>query len=303
MKSLKEVFDGVTCASLPYTTAIKAVVCGVGEVKKYRNASGEQRQSVTIGLADSSMAVRGVLYDVSKMDTFKVGCTVMLLNSIIKKDAVRSIVLTNRSKILKTGPVAVSESLRKEALEMACPPPAEMVDIKAVHTSPVKTVLTIRGQVVSEEMDRTVKVNGEETTVRSIKLRDATGTCRISLWRDMAKVKTTVGSHLEITNAVVQFYNEEKSLSTTSRSKMEEVETPEISQTVTFIAFEWVDDSFASLTSDDANGEYQEFTISREALAHNLRCELQEVEPSLLRKLPMTAKITTRENEIIEITM
>jgi ssDNA-binding replication factor A large subunit len=70
-------------------------------------------------------------------------------------------------------------------------------------------------------MDRSVMVNGEETPIRTIKMRDGSGTCKISLWRDFTKVKTTVGSHLEVTNAVVQMYNAEKSLSTTSRTKLE----------------------------------------------------------------------------------
>jgi hypothetical protein len=92
MKTLMEIFEGVSSTSMPYTTAIKAVVCGVGEVKTYKNASGEQRQSLTIGFGDSSMAVRGVLYDMSKKDSLKVGSTVMLLNSIIKKETIKSIV-------------------------------------------------------------------------------------------------------------------------------------------------------------------------------------------------------------------
>lgn len=57
----------------------------------------------------------------------------------------------------------------------------------------------------------------------------------------------------------------------------------------------------ASLTADDANGEYEEFKISSEALAHYLECQLHEVESVLLCKLPLTAEITARENEIIEI--
>lgn len=57
----------------------------------------------------------------------------------------------------------------------------------------------------------------------------------------------------------------------------------------------------ASLTADDANGEYEEFKIGSEALADYLECQLHEVESVLLCKLPLTAEITARENEIIEI--
>ena len=69
-------------------------------------------------------------------------------------------------------------------------------------------------------MTRTVKVGGEDTSVRSVKIKDNTGSCKISLWRDLGQMKTPVGSHVEITNVIVQVYNEEKSVSTTSRTKL-----------------------------------------------------------------------------------
>jgi ssDNA-binding replication factor A large subunit len=70
-------------------------------------------------------------------------------------------------------------------------------------------------------MERSVRVNGEDTSVRSIKLKDVTGSCKVSLWRDLTKKKTSVGSHITLTNVVVQVYNDEKSVSTTTRTKIE----------------------------------------------------------------------------------
>lgn len=116
---------------------------------QYRNASGDQRESVTVGFADQSMAAKGTLYDMTKKDTLRVGSTVMLMNSIIKKD-MKTIVITNKSKVLKTSPLEdVPRERIQEGHALACPPPAETVEIKAVHTSPVKTLLTIRGQIIS----------------------------------------------------------------------------------------------------------------------------------------------------------
>ena len=39
--------------------------------------------------------------------------------------------------------------LIKEGLELACPPPAEVVSINKIKTSPVKNMVSIRGQVVT----------------------------------------------------------------------------------------------------------------------------------------------------------
>lgn len=95
------------------------------------------------------MAVKGVLYDSAKLPLMKEGQTVMLLNVILKNDMGKSIVLTNRSKVLKTGPLEVPAALIKQGKDIACPPPAAEVDIKTVQTSPIKTLVTLRGQVVS----------------------------------------------------------------------------------------------------------------------------------------------------------
>lgn len=150
MKTLKDVFEDGGASSAPYTTAIKVQICGVGEVNNYRNANGEQRQSMTVGFADHTMAAKGILYDVSKANVLRNGVTVMLLNVILKKH-LNTIVMTNRSKILKTGPFQqeVPEYFQKQGQDLACPPPAEMVAINKIKTSPVKTLVSIRGQVVS----------------------------------------------------------------------------------------------------------------------------------------------------------
>uniref|UniRef100_K1PZW8 Replication protein A 70 kDa DNA-binding subunit n=1 Tax=Magallana gigas TaxID=29159 RepID=K1PZW8_MAGGI len=192
MKTLHEIFESGGQSSAPYNTALKVVVCGIGQVVQYRNASGDQRESVTVGFADQSMAAKGTLYDMTKKDTLRVGSTVMLMNSIIKKD-MKTIVITNKSKVLKTSPLEdVPRERIQEGHALACPPPAETVEIKAVHTSPVKTLLTIRGQIISEEMERTVKVGGVDTSVRALRVKDESAVCKVTLWRDFAKRKTSL---------------------------------------------------------------------------------------------------------------
>lgn len=54
MKTLHEIFESGGQSSAPYNTALKVVVCGIGQVVQYRNASGDQRESVTVGFADQS---------------------------------------------------------------------------------------------------------------------------------------------------------------------------------------------------------------------------------------------------------
>ena len=46
MKTLEEAFGGSSVASTPYSGAMKLKIFGVGPIVGYRNASGDQRQSI-----------------------------------------------------------------------------------------------------------------------------------------------------------------------------------------------------------------------------------------------------------------
>ena len=66
MKTLKEIFDDGGAASAQYNTALKVQVCGFGEIVNYKNYSGEQRQSLTMGPADETMSAKEILYETRK---------------------------------------------------------------------------------------------------------------------------------------------------------------------------------------------------------------------------------------------
>ena len=70
---------------------------------------------------------------------------------------------------------------------------------------------------------------------------------------------------------------------------------------MTFIAFEWVDSNFLSMTADSEDEDFPEFTVSKETLRNALGCEENDVESSLMIKLPLVANITYKEREIQEI--
>lgn len=116
-------------------------------------------------------------------------------------------------------------------------------------------------------------------------------------------MKTTVGQHIELTNVIVQVYQEEKSVFTASITKLLEIAAPEFVWRITFIAFEVIDGEFLTLTSDIEDGDYPEFEVSVALLAKVLNCEVKEVETTLLTKLPLKAEITLRGSEIKDLTV
>lgn len=71
-----------------------------------------------------------------------------------------------------------------------------------------------------EDMTKTVKVKGVDVSVKSVALKDETDSIKVSLWRNLSD-SSIVGKYLSITNVVVTSFNEEISVSTTSKSILE----------------------------------------------------------------------------------
>lgn len=71
-----------------------------------------------------------------------------------------------------------------------------------------------------EDMTKTVKVKGVDVNVKSVALKDETERIKVSLWRNLSD-SSIVGKYLSITNVVVTSFNEEISVSTTSKSILE----------------------------------------------------------------------------------
>lgn len=62
-------------------------------------------------------------------------------------------------------------------------------------------------------MVKTVQVNRQDVDVQNIKIKDDTDEIKVSLWREMTAI-CTEGSFRQITNIVVNLFQEEISLST-----------------------------------------------------------------------------------------
>lgn len=131
----------------PYVPPVTVRVCGVSAEKQYVNQSGEEKRLVYVGVVDSTMAVKCTFCDREMLRNMAVGTTVMLMNMIVKPD--NSITITSKSRVCKTGPVSVSAELERAALELAVPPTSPESPLIDVEKSPVKTMMSIRGQVVA----------------------------------------------------------------------------------------------------------------------------------------------------------
>ena len=73
---------------------------------------------------------------------------------------------------------------------------------------------------MQEDEIKTVNVRGEEVKIKTILLKDDTDTAKITLWRDLATVDTRPGDYIQVTDVVINVYNKQTSLQTTSRSNV-----------------------------------------------------------------------------------
>ena len=133
----------------PYTEPVKVQVCGVGSASNYTTDKGEDKQTVLVGVADKDTVMKVVVYDDNKLVSMTVGNAVMLTNYIFKTTPEPMIIITAKSKVMRTASITVKDELREEAARIANPPPAATVPLSQVKLSPVKSLVSVKGKIVS----------------------------------------------------------------------------------------------------------------------------------------------------------
>lgn len=133
--------------SAPYAKPVKVVVCGVSDVFHYRNERKPDNKMWIVGFADQSMAIEGVLYHEEHLQKCIVGHCLLISNAIVKNDQ-ESLVITKETVLRRSGGSEVHD-LQRLAKLIACPMPAPEVPIVRVGISPVKTMVTVKGRIVS----------------------------------------------------------------------------------------------------------------------------------------------------------
>ncbi|XP_061169993.1 uncharacterized protein LOC133179218 [Saccostrea echinata] len=236
----------------PYSNPLRVRIFGSSNPSKYMTADGRERKSVTLGAADQEDAIKIVLYDLSKLTSVKDQDSVLLTNYVYKIDPCPCIILTTVSKVMKTLLINVPPHLQATAKSIANSLPAKSVAIRDVKTSPVKTMVTIKGRVTSEEMVRTVQVRGSDVEVRNIRVNDGTEEIKVSLWRELVSM-CKVGEYLEFSNVVTSSYQEEVSVSTTQRTTIQPCEAPPSVMEGKLIAFEKKETMYSLMIGNERN--------------------------------------------------
>ncbi|XP_062590718.1 uncharacterized protein LOC134252294, partial [Saccostrea cucullata] len=268
----------------PYSQPLKVKVCGVGTIQRYQTDNGEKKECATVGLADSTDAMKGTVYDTTKLKSLNADNTVILMNYIYKNENEPTVIITKNTKVMKTGAMEVPHATMEKGARIANPPPAMTRPIKDIKTLPVKSLVSVKGRIVSEDMTKTVKVKGVDVCVKSVSLKDDTDSIKVSLWRDLSD-SSIVGKYLSITNVVVTNFNEEISVSTTSKSVLEECEPPVVKVQGSVIGFHKAELHISLLMN--VKDDYLTYDVPLEMMSKALDCTLENLESEIEKKLPL----------------
>ncbi|KAJ8309714.1 hypothetical protein KUTeg_011579 [Tegillarca granosa] len=211
----------------PYDLPLKVKVIMVDKVVDYKNGNGETKQSLDFVVGDSTRIGRVRNYDSSKNSIIKAGNSLIIRKYITKGSGNAKLVITANSKLYKTTEVGTVENAELLAKQELHPPPAPEVTLKDVQRSPIKSLVSIKGQVVQEEMAQTVMAFNKPSTVKGFIIQNDDTKCRVSLWRDLAAKDIKTGDYVSITNVIVGQWNREVSLSSTTSTKIEKIQMPE----------------------------------------------------------------------------
>lgn len=131
-----------------YSLPLKLKVCAIGSTQKYVT-DGEKKEYTVVGLADTTDAIKGMVYDSSKLINMQASATIILMNYIFKNENEATVVITKTTKVLKTAHMDVPEHLMEKGAAIANPPPAATLALRDVKRSPVKTLVSVKGRIIS----------------------------------------------------------------------------------------------------------------------------------------------------------
>ncbi|XP_064631648.1 uncharacterized protein LOC135489942 [Lineus longissimus] len=170
---------------------------------------------------------------------------------------------TNSSfQLFRTAKAEVDQQKVQEACDLLHPPAPPVISIAEAKTSPVKKLVSVRGQVVQDEP---VQMVGDNIPLRHVTLKDTTASVQLSLWRDMADTHLNPGNYIEVRSVYVSSnpIKKETQLGSTQTTVIEQQPLPVETHTGTLTAFD-ITDTECSLIIDDQ--QYQSTTTNLQEL-------------------------------------
>ncbi|XP_071795561.1 uncharacterized protein [Asterias amurensis] len=167
----------------------------VGRINVKVVCKGKDGNRLRYGVSDGKTAAECELIgcDEDVVGKMAVGASVVIINASVKQYLRKYLQVTSGSRVTNTGTVDVPDSVRQQAEELINPAPAAFIKLDVVSTSPLKKLVSVKGQIVGEEMIKSVKSRGVDIAVKNVTIKEKSSRCRVALWRDVAHSPVSVG--------------------------------------------------------------------------------------------------------------
>ncbi|XP_078509243.1 uncharacterized protein LOC144769116 [Lissotriton helveticus] len=222
MMSIEEIININTNDNKPYQKPIRVNVINCSGKTTYKNAKQEQKILFHLALADKTGTMKCTCYQEELYEQTQSNCGLLIRNFIIKN---KTILITKQTKVTKFPAMKIEEGLIQQAKNILHPPAPSASPIKEIKRASLKSLMTVSGTICGEEDVKTVFINGQDTPLKSITLKDATDDIKVTLWREATLFNIHLGDYVTLTHVTVHEFNAQKILNTTRHSKIE-VSTP-----------------------------------------------------------------------------
>ncbi|XP_062600643.1 uncharacterized protein LOC134262282, partial [Saccostrea cucullata] len=293
-KSLSEL-RGACNQPTPYSASITVQVVKVGHSASFTDLNGQPGEILNFSIADETGAMLATLIDRTKHCKIVEGKTLHVRQFVVKNN---KIAMSHRTSIMGRPRLEIPEGITQTAIQLILPasPDKKVVDAKEM---PLRSILTVKGQVTKNEATKTVKVNGNDTTIRTITLQDDGETIDVTLWREIAVEERRIGEFLRISHCLLNEWQGRKSLNSTRNTSIEQIQPLDVEINGKVEALSVSEMSFDIAIKENGKNFFRdfqvEFSMMKEAFAEEIEdidlMETSEVEELLLAKIPFPVKL------------
>lgn len=303
LSELKNCHSG-TSKPVPYSDGVTVVVVKKGHTAKFLDSNGQQGELLNFSVADKSASMLATLSDKTKHSKIVEGKTFLVRNFILKGG---KITMSSKTSIMGKPSLEIPDEIRTSAVQLILPPSPEK-KVAEVHTAPLRSICSVKGQVIKNEATRTVRVSGSETTIRTITIEENRSTIEITLWRELAELAINIGDTLQITHCLLNEWQGTKALNTTRNTTIQEIQPLEANVSGTVQALSLTETSWEVCLKEDNKEQYRDIVIEKDmmqnALSHiDEACLLteEELENVLINRIPFKLQAVMMGSRILNL--
>ncbi|XP_061170615.1 uncharacterized protein LOC133179999 [Saccostrea echinata] len=290
-KTLRELQGSKPGDTAPYPTAmVKVNVVKVGHTATFTNSSGEKGQIINFSVTEAMVAT---LSDESKFNQIREGRSLTIRNFLVKGSR---LVLSKQSKIMAGQAVPVPPTLAAKGITVIMPP-SPTKSLKEVLQAPIKSLLTVQGEVIKDEAIKTVQVSQVETKVRTLTIQDNETQVELTLWTELANQTITIGDYIEVTHCIVAEWQRRKTLNSTRNTAIKKTQPRERQVIGEVQAISFGDTTCEVCLLEDA--VYRDYVVDISMIRAQLQrfgdvsqYTNQQMEDVIVQKLPFPVKLT-----------